>query len=267
MLEPRIKLQITIIVVSSLLLGFTFLDEVARRVEQGNQLFGAEDFEAALEAYRAAQTNRPDSPELHYNVGDALYKQGEMDEAMAAFQKAVESGDSVLGSKAFYNLGNALYKKQVYDQAVGAYEKALELDPSDLDAKINLEMAVEKLEEQQKQQDQEKGDDEKENEEKENEQKNQDEDDQKSDQEEQKDESQDDSKSQDQQESESEQNQKPEDEQQEPQDEDVQEQQQPGELSKEEAERLLDAMKDRETESQERRRIRLQGKRYRGNPW
>ncbi len=35
----------------------------------------------------------------------------------------------------------------------------------------------------------------------------------------------------------------------------------------EQAERLLDALKDRETESQKRRRVRLQGKRYRGKPW
>ena len=129
--------------------------------------------EKALEAYREAQTDRPDSPELHYNVGDALYKQGAIDEAMAAFQKAVASGDPTLGSKASYNLGNALYKKQAFDQAVAAYEKALELNSSDHDTKVNLEMALEKLEEEKKQ-DQEKGDDEKNNEDKENEQEKQD---------------------------------------------------------------------------------------------
>ena len=40
-----------------------------------------------------------------------------------------------------------------------------------------------------------------------------------------------------------------------------------GDVSAEEAFRLLDALKDRESESQKRRRLRLQGKRYRGNPW
>jgi tetratricopeptide (TPR) repeat protein len=249
-------------------MGFSFLDEVARSVEKGNELFDREEFEAALEAYREAQTDRPDSPELHYNVGDALYKQGAIDEAMAAFQKAVASGDSALGSKAFYNLGNALYKKQAFDQAVAAYEKALELDSSDHDAKVNLEMALEKLEEKKKQ-DQEKGDDEKNNEDKEDEQKNQDQNEEnkeKSDQEKQDEKDQQEKENQDQQDSESEQNPRPQD-QHDLKEQDAQEQQQPGELSEEEAERLLDALKDRETESQKRRRIRLQGKRYRGNPW
>jgi Ca-activated chloride channel family protein len=241
--NSRLKHLVAIALSSTLFLGFSFLDEVARRVEQGNQLFDREEFEAALEAYREAQTDRPDSPELHYNVGDALYKQGAIDEAIAAFQMAVESGDPTLGSKAFYNLGNALYKKQAFDQAVSAYEKALEMDSTDQDAKVNLEMALEKLEEQKKQ-DQEKGNDDKNNEDKENQQ---------------------DKENQDQKDSESEQNQKRQD--QDPQDQDAEEQQQPGELSEEEAERLLDALKDRESESQKRRRIRLQGKRYRGNPW
>ena len=230
------------------LFGFSFLDDVARRVEQGNRHFDAAEFESALEAYREAQTNRPDAPELHYNVGDALYKQGAQEEAMAAFQKAVESGDPDLGAKAYYNLGNALYRQQQFDQAVASYEKSLGLNPSDRDAKINLEMALEKLEEQQQEQNQQ--------------QDNQNQDENNDDQQEQEKNDQ----QQDQQEPENnDQNSNPDDPQ--DQNESQSQPQQPGELSPEEAERLLDALKDREADSQKRRRIRLQGKRYRGKPW
>ena len=238
--------------------GFSYLDDVARRVEEGNQAFGRAEFDAALEAYRSAQTDRPDSAELHYNVGDALYKQGAIDEALAAFQKAVETGNASLGANAFYNIGNALYKKQAFDQAVAAYEKSLELNPGDMDAKINLEMALEKMQEQKKQDDKDKSDENKEN----DKDQESDSDDQKSDEEKENEEQNEEQKDQDQ--KDEQQNQNPED----SQDQQQQEGQQlPGELSPEEAERLLDALKDRETESQKRRRIKLQGKRYRGNPW
>ena len=249
--------------------GFTLLDDVARRVEEGNQAFGRAEFDAALEAYRSAQTDRPDSPELHYNVGDALYKQGAVDEALAAFQKAVETGDAGLGANAFYNIGNALYKKQAFDQAVAAYEESLDLNPGDLDAKINLEMALEKMQEQeqQKQDDKDKSDENKQDDKDEDSES----DDQKSEEEqeneEQENQDQKDNEQKNQDQKDEQQNQDPQD-QQKPKDEQQQEgQQQPGELSPEEAERLLDALKDREAESQKRRRIKLQGKRYRGNPW
>ena len=94
----RLLIQIT---VSVSLFGLSFLDDVARRVEQGNKLFGQADYEAALEAYREAQTDRPNLPALHYNVGDALYKQGATEEAAAAFQKALKTGDSELAAKAY----------------------------------------------------------------------------------------------------------------------------------------------------------------------
>ncbi len=38
-------------------------------------------------------------------------------------------------------------------------------------------------------------------------------------------------------------------------------------MTQEEAERLLEALKDREREAQKRRRLRLLGRRYTGNEW
>ena len=42
---------------------------------------------------------------------------------------------------------------------------------------------------------------------------------------------------------------------------------QEGKLSPEEAQRLLDAMKDREADAQKRRKVQLVGPRYRGKSW
>lgn len=249
------------------LCAFTFLDDVARRVEEGNRHFDQAEFDAALEKYREAQTDRPDAPELHFNVGDALYKQGAVQEAMAAFQKAVESGDPDLAASAYYNVGNAAYRQQLYDLAVDAYEKSLELNPDDRDAKVNLEMALEKLQqqEQQQQQQDQQGDGDDENKDQQNQQQNQDQQDEqdRSEQENRSDQDREGDREEQQNESQS----NPGDENRPPEQQQEGEGGQPGELTPEEAERLLDALKDRETESQKRRRVMLQGKRYRGNPW
>ena len=58
----------------TVLCAFSFLDDVARKVEQGNEHFDRAEFQEALKAYQEAQTDRPDAPELHFNLGDALYK-------------------------------------------------------------------------------------------------------------------------------------------------------------------------------------------------
>lgn len=250
--EHQLRRLLILVTVSAGLFGFTFLDDVARRVEQGNRLFGESNFEAALEAYREAQTDRPDLPELHYNVGDALYKQGSAEEAAAAFQKAVETGDADLGAKAYYNLGNAFYRQQAFDQAIGAYEHALELNSTDRDTKINLEMALEKLEEKQEQN--QEGNQESQESDDPDEEK-----DSGSEQEQPQDKKEEDQENQEQQ--------SPPEESQSQRKKQDGDPQRPSELSLEEAERLLDALKDRETESQKRRRVRLQGKRYRGKPW
>ena len=51
-------------------------------------------------------------------------------------------------AQAHYNIGNSFFQQQAFEQAVAAYKQALELDATDEDAKVNLELALEKLQEQ-----------------------------------------------------------------------------------------------------------------------
>ncbi|MYF74996.1 MAG: tetratricopeptide repeat protein, partial [Gemmatimonadetes bacterium] len=63
-------------------LGWTFLDPVAKKNEEGNALFEKGEYEAALRRYLEAQQEARSRPELHFNAGDALYKQGKYAEAL-----------------------------------------------------------------------------------------------------------------------------------------------------------------------------------------
>lgn len=225
-------------------LGWTFLDPVAKKNEEGNALFEKGEYEAALRRYLEAQQEARSRPELHFNAGDALYMQGKYAEALQEMGRATEGTHPDMSAAAHYNLGNALFRQEKFQEAVGAYKKSLELKPDDIDAKINLELALEKLDQD--------GQDEQD--------KNQDQNQDQQDQSQNQDQNQQDQQDQNQQDQGG----------QDGQDQQKQQQGQqpdPREMTPEEAARILNAMKAREEESQKRRKLKLRGRRYDGNAW
>ncbi len=231
-------------------LGWTFLDPVAKKNEEGNALFERGEYEAALRRYLEAQQEARSRPELHFNAGDALYKQGKYAEALQEMGRATEGTHPDMSAAAHYNLGNALFRQEKFQEAVGAYKKSLELKPDDIDAKINLELALEKLDQD--------GQDEQD--------KNQDQNQDQQDQSQNQDQNQQDQQDQNQQDQDGQDGQDQQDQR------DQQKQQQgqqpdPREMTPEEAARILNAMKAREEESQKRRKLKLRGRRYDGNAW
>src|SRR5262249_55905949 len=65
----------------------------------------------------------------HYGMGIALYRKGDMDGAIAAYEKAIALMPKHVG--AHNNLGNALQRKGDFDAAAAWYHKALVLSPND----------------------------------------------------------------------------------------------------------------------------------------
>ena len=122
--------------------------------------------------YNQALVDDPDSPRLHFNLGDARYKAGKFDDALAAFGQ-VPGGDADAGRSArlAYNVGNTKFRQgeaaeakepqktlELWADALVAYRHALGANPDDVDAKFNHELvekniaALKKKLEQQKQQ-------------------------------------------------------------------------------------------------------------------
>ncbi len=123
-------------------------------VQEGNRLYHEGRYDEAHEKYLEALRAAPDSPVIRFNDANALYQSDEFARAVDAYRGAIEAADPVLEAQAWYNLGNALYRQQQVEGALEAYKEALRRDPGDTDAKHNLEVALEQLQQQQQQQQQ-----------------------------------------------------------------------------------------------------------------
>lgn len=120
---------------------------VKSKIDQGNVYYNRQKYDDALSKYREAEIEKPDLPEVHFNIGAALYKQGKYEDAIQEFQKALYSKDISLQAKTYYNIGNCLYYLGKWDDAIQNYKKCLELTPDDEDAKYNIEFIQRKLKE------------------------------------------------------------------------------------------------------------------------
>lgn len=141
-----------LIILSLSHIGAKVGDHAASRAEEATALYEKKQFEEALKLYRDAQVEKPESPELHFNVGDALVKTGNADKAIREFEQAATT--PALRSQALYNMGTVYLSQQKPAEAVDAYKRSLQADPTDMDAKANLELALQLLEQQQQQQQQ-----------------------------------------------------------------------------------------------------------------
>jgi tetratricopeptide (TPR) repeat protein len=114
-------------------------------VEEGNDRLRAGDAEGALRSYRRAEEELGPRPEIDYDRGAALYRMGRYGEARDSFQKALDAPG--LGSRDAYNLGNTLARMGDPEGALRAFQRALSLDPSNEDARYNLEVMRRRLRE------------------------------------------------------------------------------------------------------------------------
>lgn len=222
-------------------------DDFSTYVGRGNAAYQEGEYSQALDWYHQAEVERPETPGLDFNIGTTLYQEGKYEEALEKLQKSLNTEDITHEALAQYNIGNGRFRTGDYQAAIQAYQKSLELNPDDLDAKYNLELARIRLKEQMQKQQQDPQQQQQQQQEQQQQQ-------------------------QEQPEQENQEQQQPE----QPQDEQQQDQQQPqpqpqeveeDEMSKEDAERILNALKDDEKDVQKKINHNLPKGNYQGNDW
>ncbi len=232
-----------LIIISCLLVqgSVLFAQQEKSDIHKGNQLYQEQKYKEAEENYRKSVAKKNQSLEGNFNLGDALYKQKNFKDAAQKFTDlAASASQPGVKAKAYHNLGNALLEDKKLQESVDAYKKALLNNPKDDQTRYNLAYAMEKLKQQQQQNKDNKNKDDKNKDQKNKDGKNKD---QKNKDDKNKDQKNKDGKDKDQKD-------------QNKQDQDKKDQQgqqpQPDKLSKENAERMLQALNNEEKNTQDK---------------
>jgi tetratricopeptide (TPR) repeat protein len=124
-------------------------------VNGGNDLYHDQKFTDAEVNYRKALEKEPGLVQGHFNLGNALAKQGKAEDAIREYQNAL-GGATQRDTRAYahYNIGNSFLQGQKFQEAVNSYVESLKLNPRDDEAKYNLSYALERLKQKQQQQQQ-----------------------------------------------------------------------------------------------------------------
>jgi len=191
-----------------------FSQSASQKIRKGNELYKQEKFDEAEIQYRKSLEKKPDNVAGQYNLANALYRQGKYDEAGAILDSLANKISSpAQKAQLYHNLGNNLLKNKDFENSVNAYKNALKINPNDEDTRYNLSYAMEMLKQQQQQKQQQ------------DQNKDKDKDKEKEDQQKEQQENKDDNK-----------------------DQNEQQEQQRDKLSREDAERMLDALNQEEKE-------------------
>jgi Flp pilus assembly protein TadD len=99
----------------------------------GDILAYQEKDQEAISAYQQALEIDEFLPWIHNNLGVLLLEEGKLDEAVSYFRSAIDLDPT--HTAAYRNLGNAYYDQQIWEDAAKAYQNALDLDFSLVDTK------------------------------------------------------------------------------------------------------------------------------------
>lgn len=210
----KIKYFCLIILIFSLYHNNVEAQRENRFIRKGTEEYESNKFNEAEIDFRKALEKNPSSAVSQYNLGNSLYKQNNFEESVKAWSHLANRSDLSPQTSAhiWHNMGNAFMKSKKYNEAIEAYKNALRLNPKDDDTRYNLSYALRMAKKQEHQQNQQ----------------------------------------QNQQEQEQQKQPQPQPQQSQQQPEQQPQQGQPQEISKQDAERMLEAMKNAEQKTMEK---------------
>src|SRR5690606_19497857 len=125
---------------------FVFAQNSQKEVVIGNQLYQMRKYNQAETNYRKAVSKNPTNSLALYNKANAVYRQYQNNESIAAYQQALEMAQTKEEKhRIFHNMGNAYMNQKNYSAAVEAYKNALRNNPADDETRYNYALAKERL--------------------------------------------------------------------------------------------------------------------------
>jgi len=158
-----------------------FAQEEIPFIKEGNKAYRIKDYKLADSLYNKALEKKYDSPEAMFNLGNTHYQVGvtvkellktypqlaqqnpekfkegqelvkqNLDVAQKQYEDILKQGveNKIKKAKALHNLGNTHVQQEDYKKAIEKYKDALRNNPTNEDTRYNLAYAQKKLKEQQ----------------------------------------------------------------------------------------------------------------------
>ena len=126
--------------VALLLVALTASAQTDRQfIREGNKQFRMGDYAKAEVSYRKAVEKNPKNPQAAYNLGNALMAQKKDSAAVQQFEQSTKIETNPLRkSAAYHNMGVICQTHKMYDEAIEAYKNSLRLNPNDDETRYNL---------------------------------------------------------------------------------------------------------------------------------
>lgn len=126
-----------------------------KALREGNYFLKNKKYDQAETEYRRALDLKSPYPQAYYNLGVKSQVLNKYDEAITNYNQSLKNlKDKKEIAHAYHNIGNSYMKKQEWANAIQAYKQALKKNPTDMDTKYNLAYAQLKLKKKQEQQQQ-----------------------------------------------------------------------------------------------------------------
>ncbi len=219
------RLIIFLILNSSFIILHSYAQNVRDYIRWGNRQYRDSVYDKSQVQYQKGFELDSSSVEVTYNLGNSLLRQAQPKEAMRLYEKASKvEHDKVRRHQIFHNMGVILQSQKQFGPAIDAYKEALRCDPQDDETRYNLVLCQRQLKSQEQDKQQQGQDNKQENKQKKDEQ-----------QQQQQDQKQDKQKQQQQ-----------------------QQQQQENNMSRENAEQMLNAAMQNERQTQDKVKKQLQ---------
>ena len=162
--------------VAVMLLLLTVLSATAQTdrqyIRQGNKQFRMGDYPNAEVSYRKAIEQNPKNPQASFNLGNALMAQKKDSAAVTQFENASRLETNPLRkAQSFHNIGVICQTHKMYGEAIEAYKNALRLNPNDDETRYNLVLCKHQKQKQDQQKQNQGNDDQKKDDQKKDDQK------------------------------------------------------------------------------------------------
>ncbi len=140
------KYFLTGLIISLLLINSSCSNsQVYIDVIEGNYAFSRGEYQEANLAYLKVKGQEPFSEYISYNLGNVYYALGEIDSAFEEWGSINGKLKTEITVRALFNTGVLLFELSRYEESYSIFRSILELDPYHINAKINLEYCIQKM--------------------------------------------------------------------------------------------------------------------------